>query len=1225
VDASLGTRGQRSCSEASARGPRAPERHDVFIGRDAELARIGTALGGGAAAWTSIVAVQGMAGAGKTYLAREFYARHPERFDSYQHVVLVPEHPGTVTTWIAVLGEQTGIDAERIGETAVAEALRAHRALVHVDNVDSAAAAELAAALARSLAGVPMLVTGRYAELGTAAGSSWVRIELAPLDPVSALDLLRVELRGAGVAVPETELHELVRQVAGLPLALHLAAGYLRRGVTVDRFLARLHDNGLALGPRDPADHVLADRARGVLSTSFAISRELMLAEAGAAAKAWEAALLALGWAPRAGFGRSLGAAITYLDEASGAFEDFIDAAVALSLAHRLRTEERSTAAWAVHPLLGDFLRARSERGEIDARIGTWAALRAESAAPERAARSDELSTEAGAIVEWLGVATDDAVRELLPRAWDFATSRGPVEPWLAAAQRVRRGSATCAVLWALCQLASRAGELQTAFDAATEMVRLAQAAGEDRDRALALGKIADVLVTRGELDEALRIRRKEQLPVHEQLGDVRARAHTLGQIADILVARGELDEALRIRREEQLPVYERLGDARARAHTLGQIADILVARGDPDEALQIYREEVLPVHERLGDVRARAHTLGQIADVLLGRGELDEALRICREEVLPIHERLGDVRSRAISLGLIADALFARGELDEALRIRREEQLPVYERLGDVRSRAISLGKIADLLLARGELGEALRIHREEALPVYERLGDARSRAIAKRKIARLTRVLRSKARKAKARSGGAQGRSPLWEGKISDVLFAHGEHDEVLRIPREEQQPMYEWLDLRSPARAGIAGLWRSLREGERPADVRLTDAPADGPPLQVVLSPLEHALWSADELVARGESDEALRILREEELPFHERIGGERSRAILMGKVADVLFARGELDEALRLRREEELPVYERLGDARAKAIGLGKVADVLFARGELSEALRIRREEELPVYAQLEDVRSRAVAQGRIADVLLSHGEVSEALRIRREEELPVYERLGDARARAIALERIADVHTVRGELAEALRIRHDEELPLYEQLGDDWSRELALQKIIELEELYAWLRDSLTDPLQAIPTAMPRTKDAATDDRMPPASRMLVSRAPAYERFGDVRSRAIARGRLADVLFERGGLIEALRIRRDEELPLYEWLGDVRSQAILLGKIADALVAIGDFEGALGARRESLATAQQLGDPGLIAEARQEITRLRRKRIWFPIGRVLRWFRRSAPD
>ena len=50
----------------------------------------------------------------------------------------------------------------------------------------------------------------------------------------------------------------------------------------------------------------------------------------------------------------------------------------------------------------------------------------------------------------------------------------------------------------------------------------------------------------------------------------------TMGKIADILQARGQLDEALKIRHEEELPVYERLGDVRSRAVTMGKIADIL-------------------------------------------------------------------------------------------------------------------------------------------------------------------------------------------------------------------------------------------------------------------------------------------------------------------------------------------------------------------------------------------------------------------------------------------------------------------------------------------------------------------------------------------------------------------------------------------------------------------------------------------------------------------------
>ncbi len=102
------------------------------------------------------------------------------------------------------------------------------------------------------------------------------------------------------------------------------------------------------------------------------------------------------------------------------------------------------------------------------------------------------------------------------------------------------------------------------------------------------------MLQARGELDEALRIRREEELPVYERLGDVRSKAVTQGKIADVLQARGELDEALRIRREEQLPVYERLGATRDLLVGQANSALNLLERnalGDRDEAAELLRQ----------------------------------------------------------------------------------------------------------------------------------------------------------------------------------------------------------------------------------------------------------------------------------------------------------------------------------------------------------------------------------------------------------------------------------------------------------------------------------------------------------------------------------------------------------------------------------------------------------------------------------------------------------
>ena len=114
---------------------------------------------------------------------------------------------------------------------------------------------------------------------------------------------------------------------------------------------------------------------------------------------------------------------------------------------------------------------------------------------------------------------------------------------------------------------------------------RLASSAGTDaedvvRKRLEWWDELAELLRFRGQLDEAVRIRTEEQLPVYERLGDVHSKAVTQGKIADILQARGQLDEALRIRTEEQLPVYERLGDVRSLLVGRTNLAMLYLRRG---------------------------------------------------------------------------------------------------------------------------------------------------------------------------------------------------------------------------------------------------------------------------------------------------------------------------------------------------------------------------------------------------------------------------------------------------------------------------------------------------------------------------------------------------------------------------------------------------------------------------------------------------------------------
>ncbi len=99
------------------------------------------------------------------------------------------------------------------------------RALLIVENADALLQATTAAGLARGLRGCPMIITGRYGRLGSTAG--WTPVTVTPFDEPHALAQLAGEHRPPADAAEEAPYRNLVRSLGRLPLAIHLAAGYL--------------------------------------------------------------------------------------------------------------------------------------------------------------------------------------------------------------------------------------------------------------------------------------------------------------------------------------------------------------------------------------------------------------------------------------------------------------------------------------------------------------------------------------------------------------------------------------------------------------------------------------------------------------------------------------------------------------------------------------------------------------------------------------------------------------------------------------------------------------------------------------------------------------------------------------------------------------------------------------------------------------------------------------
>jgi tetratricopeptide (TPR) repeat protein len=256
------------------------------------------------------------------------------------------------------------------------------------------------------------------------------------------------------------------------------------------------------------------------------------------------------------------------------------------------------------------------------------------------------------------------------------------------------------------------------------------QQTSDDEVRLPLIDELAILLANMGCNEEALDLRRAQELPIYQQRGDRYYEALTQGKIADILVYLGQIDEAMDIYRNKALPVFQSLGTVNQEAITYGKIADILYHRGQFTEAMDLHINKTLSTYQTAGNVLGEATTHGKIADILLRCGRSNEAMEILRSKELPTYQRLGDLHGEAATYGAIANILYHHGQFSEAMEIYREKTLPVFQKLGSVHEQAAVYGRIADILFVWGQLDEAMDIHREKTLPVFQKLGDKRGEA---------------------------------------------------------------------------------------------------------------------------------------------------------------------------------------------------------------------------------------------------------------------------------------------------------------------------------------------------------------------------------------------------------------------------------------------------------------------------------------------------------------
>jgi predicted ATPase/DNA-binding CsgD family transcriptional regulator len=610
-----------------------------------------------------LLTLTGPPGVGKTRLALEVAASLRRRFpDGVAFVDLAPvADPARVVPAVAdALGLRVPADRELLA--GLVGALRRRRALLVLDNFEHLLPA--APAVAALLAGCPGL-----AVLATSRAALRLRGErelpVAPLpvpddggrpaaavaaSPAVALFTERAQDVRPDFSLTESvagAVAEICRRLDGLPLALELAAAWLRL-LPPDALLARL-DRRLPLlagGPRN-----LPERQR-TLRDAITWSHDLLEPEQRALFR--RLAMFPGGWTTEGA------EAVCAAQGAAGAALDDLAALVDWGLVRPL-AGATGDARFGMLQTIREYALERLEAsGEAEAVRGRWAAyfLRlAEAAEPALRGGRDQ--------VRWLGRLDEehDNLRAVL--AWATAGAAGTHGADAGAEEAAETGRAVLGLrlATALARFWVARGHLREGQQwTAAARRRCPQA--PPALRAKALWAEAFPVWSAGDFAAARPVL-EESLALYRAVGDPLGAGLALRNLAQIATEVGDVDAA-RHGLEESVVLSRAAGDTWNLAWSLASLGRAAREAGDPAAAARWYAE-ALPMFEALGDPRGTGWVLLYLGTARRLQGELDAA-QACYERGLPVLGELGELRGAVGTLSGLALVAAGRGRWARSL-----------------------------------------------------------------------------------------------------------------------------------------------------------------------------------------------------------------------------------------------------------------------------------------------------------------------------------------------------------------------------------------------------------------------------------------------------------------------------------------------------------------------------------------------------------------------------
>lgn len=725
----------------------------AFINRQAEVRAltrfVSPRQGGGISA---VVVVTGSAGVGKTALALHWAHRVRDRFpdgELYANLRGFDSGPPVsaeviLDRFLRDLGVPPDvIPADLDGRAALFRSLIADRRILIV--LDNVADIGQVRPLIPGGGGPFLIITSRNQLPGLAIRDGAQRVRLDILQESDAVALLRQVTRSGGRRDAATDLAELARVCARLPLALRVAAEHAvsRPTMQLAELIADLRDDSLLWDALSVGDGPHGEAVRTVFAWSY---RDL----SPDAARMFRVLGLHRGpdislQAAAAAYGATARAARRALDILVGAF-----------LVETVRPGR-----YQLHDLLRAYaldqargLDSDDDRREAVDRILRWYIHTAAQA-------SQVLLPGTGLLVDVPAVAGPDLMSFGSPAAafeW-FDAER----PNLVANARSALESGLPRRAWELAMVLSPVHAQHFTFDDWSALSEIAVGAAEHLDDpaalALALDNRGKYLFRRRLLADA-ELAHSQALAIREQIGDqagvlqslnalgliglrTRELARAITYFADT-VSRARDDGNLRWQgiaamnlaeahlesghADEALQVVSPLPELFAARHELAYTGNSLWllswARrllGDFDRA-QAAIGEALKIAEDASNRMWEAHWLAEAARVHLARGDTDEAMRCCRMGA-SLQRQIGDPSREATALDVTGEVLLAVGNAEDAAAFH-QEAARMHRRLGDRWQEALAIMRLADCEKALGR-DEAALERAAQALALMQEFAD--------------------------------------------------------------------------------------------------------------------------------------------------------------------------------------------------------------------------------------------------------------------------------------------------------------------------------------------------------------------------------------------------------------------------------------------------------------------------------------------------------------------